>query len=1471
MSKHHFISANCMALIVLLFLILGFQNVAAQSQLAQDTYAIFEASCLNCHGPDGAFRETLLMEHSELIDGGTVVPGNPDASELYKRLLGPTENGVQMPFGLPQLPAQSIDTIRRWILAGAPEWTTTRITDGRFISPAEVLTSIETHLTSLEPFDRAFARYFTLTHLYNAGETVEILREYRKALNKLVNSLSWGSTITNPQPIDPQATIYYIDLRHFEWDVNDGWTKIEAEYPYHIAFDTQTALRNQLGRLQTQMKTDVPSVHIDWFIANASTPPLYHDLLSLPLTDRDLETRLEVDVARNLINAPGVRVWRAGFNNSGVSTNNRVVERHTSRYGAYWKSYDFAGSVGTQNILTHPLNFTHDGGEVVFNLPNGLQGYYLVNASGFRLDDAPINIVSNPAASDPTVRNGISCIGCHTEGMKTFEDEVRSVIESNPNPNYNKAQALRLYVEKSDMDALVVKDMEKFRAALAATGGVFGGVETVSRFHEAFQGPIDAAYAAAVVGLETETFLERVRENTGLQNVGLLALEVENGSVNRDTWTSSFRDVMYALDYPQQVGDLPDVTQPDVIPGRHVLFPDLNLRAVVVEALRKSPNAPITAEEMKSLTKLEADSRGIRDLTGLQFATNLDEVFLRYNQISDLSPIAGAIQLHWLAVDRNNLTDISPLKGLTNLTGLGIADNQISDISPLRGLTNLTELWISDNQISDISPLRGMTNLTGLWSHTNPISDISPVRGLTNLTFLEFHHTLVSDISPVAGLIKLEYLYFSDCNVSDLSSIAGLINLKRINAWSNPISRSKLPLAGLTELERVYISGENISDLTPLSNSTGLKRLRLLGRSIPDISPIAKLTELEYLRLEGGIYSDVSPLASLTNLTTLELVDNRISDISPLAGLTELNSLDLVETDISNVTPLARLTNLKRLHLPHNKISDVRPLARLTNLNWLGLYDNEIVDISPLDGLRKNTTVLWHINPGFPLDAPKIRGPWLWVVLRDTRPSRDIDSLSEASGGTVTEAEISTHGATEGKQVGDGVWTFRELPAEGGGNVDEMLGGRIGNASVYGALSLYSPREQQTTMYVGSHNQFKVWLNGTLIYQSLRYHASHNYTDFLPVTLRQGKNVLLVMVRAQYNAFFGFESGTEYTLATGIGYGFSKQPIHLGDTFTLNVRAESVSDLAGWQFDVAFDPAVLEAVDMSEGDFLKSGGESTFFQGGRIDNASGKITGLSAARLGDRGVSGSGSVLQVRFKAKSEGETELALQNFLFGSASKESIPAGPLEIHITVEERLLTGDVNRDGVVNILDLISVAQQLGKRLPPNSPEDINGDGIVNIFDLTLVAQGIGGAAAPPARGTNTATIQAWIAEARLADDGSIAFRQGIANLESLLASLIIPQETALLANYPNPFNPETWIPYQLAAPGEVTLTIYDTNGGVVRRLEVGHQPAGMYQSRSRAVYWDGRNDRGESIASGLYFYTLMAGNFTATRKMLIRK
>ena len=1340
---------HCITLIGLLIFIVGSQNVSAQQQIAQDAYAIFQQSCLICHGPDGAYKETLLIEHNALIEKGTVVPGNPHTSELYNRLLT-TDIAKRMPLGQPQLSTQAIDTIRNWILAGAPDWAAAPTTDGNFISRSEILNTIETHLMSLAPFDRAFARYFTMTHLYNAGETPGILQEHHKALYKLVNSLSWGVTVTNPQPIDPQETIFYIDLRHYEWDRNDGWTKIEAEYPYHISFDapTQTGLKDQLTRLQGEMKADIPSIHVDWFVAQASLPPLYHDLLSLPLTDRELETRLEVDVAQNLLNAPGVRVWRGGTNNSGVSNNNRVLERHTSRYGAYWKSYDFAGSVGTQNIFTHPLSFTPDGGEVIFNLPNGLQGYYLANASGFRLDDAPINIVSNPAASDPTVRNGLSCFGCHTEGMKTFEDQVRSVIESNATPAYDKAQALRLYVEQSEMDALVQEDMDRYGEALEETGGAVDDIEPISRFHEVFQGPVDAAYAAAVVGLETEAFLEKIRQNIGLQNIGLLVLDSENGSMKRDAWTSSFRDILFALDFPELVDKPPVVPEPDRLPGAFVHIPDLNLRAAIAEELGKSPNAPITAEEMERLGRLDARNKGIRDLTGIQFAKNLQLLRLPTNQVSDISPIAGLINLEALSFPNNNVSDLSQLAGLINLKSLSVSENNISDLSPIAGLINLESLG---------------------FSHSNNVSDISPV--------------------------------------------AGLVNLKWIRSWGHSISDIS-PLANLTKLERVDFCGGNISNLTPLAGLTGLKELYIAGEKV----------------------SDISPLAGLTGLTRLSLEDNDISDISPLAGL--------------------------------------------TNLKWLKVARNNISDFSPLDGLRENIKLIWFDNPAFPKGGPKIEGPWLWVWLPDKRLEDGTDLLSEASGGAVTEVQVATHGAAEGNSVGDKVWSSHRLPPTGSNNIEDMLQRSIHDGVIYGSVSLHSPQQQDITMYVGSHHKAKVWLNGVFIYENSRNSWYKDYQDLFPVTLQQGKNVLLVATNTSgfgdNFAFFGFEPGTEYTVANpGVDYTFFPTPIHTGDTFTLDIRAENITDLVGWQFDIAFDPAILEALNVSEGDFLKTGGSTTFFQGGSIDNAAGKITGLNAARLNAQGATGTGTLLQVTFKAKSAGETKLALQNFQFGSVTGDSIPAGPHEITFTVEGGLATGDVNQDGVVSILDLILVAQQLGERVPTGSPVDVNGDGVVSILDLIRIAQGIGNttASAAPTIGAESvdpATIAAWVAQARLEDDGSLAFKQGIENLQNLLASLI-PEETALLRNYPNPFNPETWIPYQLATPAEVTLTIYDMNGHLVRRLELGHQAAGMFQSRNRAAYWDGRNQLGESVASGLYFYTLTADEFTATRRMLILK
>ena len=540
-------------IICLLMLALNLQVVSAQQPLAQQAFTIFEQHCLDCHGEFGSYTDALLIKHANLIEDRAVIPGQPDASKLYLRLLGDTDTGSQMPLGQEPLNAETIATIRQWIEAGAPDWEAIPKPERRFITTEAMLKAIHTHVTSLTAFDRSFARYFTLTHLYNAGASDDNLRAYRNALSKLVNSLSWGSEVIKPKPIDREETIFYIDLRHYEWDIkSDKWYKIEQAYPYGVQLKSST-----YTTLCQETNCELPFIRADWFIATASLPPLYHEILDLPKTDRELETRLEVDVAENIKNAPGVRVWRAGFNESGVSVNNRIVERHKSRYGAYWKSYDFAGNVGTQNIFTHPLNFTHDGGEIIFNLPNGLQAYYLSTDKGERLDEAPINIVSDAGARDPVVRNGLSCMGCHTEGMKAFEDQVRSVIEQSQNPPYDKAQALRLYVEKSEMNSLVREDIARYRRAIAAAGGVFGGSEPIQQLVKQFEGPLDVAHAAAEVGLETDDFLQKVRENSTLQNAGLLVLGVDKGTVKRDAWESEFSTVVSALPFGKQLNPSP--------------------------------------------------------------------------------------------------------------------------------------------------------------------------------------------------------------------------------------------------------------------------------------------------------------------------------------------------------------------------------------------------------------------------------------------------------------------------------------------------------------------------------------------------------------------------------------------------------------------------------------------------------------------------------------------------------------------------------------------------------------------------------------------------------------------------------------------------------------------------------------------------------------------------------------------------
>ena len=352
-----------------------------------------------------------------------------------------------------------------------------------------------------------------------------------------------------------------------------------------------------------------------------------------------------------------------------------------------------------------------------------------------------------------------------------------------------------------------------------------------------------------------------------------------------------------------------------------------------------------------------------------------------------------------------------------------------------------------------------------------------------------------------------------------------------------------------------------------------------------------------------------------------------------------------------------------------------------------------------------------------------------------------------------------------------------------------------------------------------------------------------------------------------------------------VSFSIVETTVRAGSKFTLHLNISNATDIAAWLSDVMFDPAALEAVEVREGDFLKDGPGSTFFLSGIKDNTTGKITGVGVVHLNRTGVDGTGILMSVTFAAKKSGNTHVTLSNPRAGSSTLKITSFDTLRFTITVEPgNFSVGDVNQDGDVSILDLMQVAQNLGGNVSANPRADVNSDGIIDILDLIIVAGHINNSSTPaPSYLVNhnketlsdnkelmAATIQTWITQAHIENDGSELFQDGIVNLQKLLDALI-PEKTKLLKNYPNPFNPETWIPYQLSEPAEVSLRIYTPDGKIVQSFMLGYQNTGIYKNRSRAIYWNGKNNFGEPVASGLYFYTLTAGDFTATRKMLITK
>jgi hypothetical protein len=513
--------------------------------------SILEQNCGNsgCHGGPGAYSFNVHIPLS-LIEAKVVAPGKAADSELIRRV----EAGI-MPLGGykgqpgAKLPPEDIQTLRKWIDAGALN-PIEPVSSARrpFVSESQILTAILNDLRSAGDQDRPYFRYYSLGNLWNNPEIEPAeLGLHRTALSKLVNHLSWRRDITTPRTLGPENLILRIDLRDYAWSV-DTWRRITASYPYEPG--TQE-LTETMMHIQELSGVTVPYIRADWFVANASKPPLYHDILRLPRTLPDLEAMLHLDTAFDLQQNFACRF---GVRDSGVSRNNRAMERHSTVYGAYWKSFDFAGNNPEQDIFRNPVDLHADGGEVIFNLPNGLQGYFIVNKQGQRIDDAPVNIVRDRTNSeDPVVHNGRSCIGCHVKGMNAFRDEIVTTFAGRSQALFDLERARTFYPGQPELERLLEIDNHRFADALVRTGtGVPAGSadEPVNRISRRYEATVSAAQAAADLSIEDpKTLIEFIAGNLDLQVQGFGQLLGARGGMKRDAWEQAFPTIAGQLAY----------------------------------------------------------------------------------------------------------------------------------------------------------------------------------------------------------------------------------------------------------------------------------------------------------------------------------------------------------------------------------------------------------------------------------------------------------------------------------------------------------------------------------------------------------------------------------------------------------------------------------------------------------------------------------------------------------------------------------------------------------------------------------------------------------------------------------------------------------------------------------------------------------------------------------------------------------
>ena len=864
-----------------------------------------------------------------------------------------------------------------------------------------------------------------------------------------------------------------------------------------------------------------------------------------------------------------------------------------------------------------------------------------------------------------------------------------------------------------------------------------------------------------------------------------------------------------------------------------VNIPDPNLRAAVRAELKLPADTAITQDDMNRLTHLTAYSSGINDLTGLDAAGNLRDLVL--------------------------------------------GDNPLRNLFPLENLTNLRRLIIHDCGIGNLNSLSRLSQLEELNVRNNPISNLTPLVGLTTLKYIDLGQCLIGDLSPLLSLENLYTLQLNDNQIMDVRLISQMTSLRKLELHRN-----------------------QIIDIRPLSTLTSLRFLNLQRNQIIDVRPLSTLTSLQHLELQHNRITDVRPLSTLTSLRYLNLRRNQITDYTPIDPL----SLDTFLYDqVCEIPPLPLEPRLENKKYPsiaarwsgygwppvHNRpeLSDAENIA----LHDLWFHTDEFG--LRLSDINNTITVSGDLDEAIRLrDELRALNPNQVILMSYSYAAAHFDEFPEDSPYWIRN---------------DDGTIFRPYDRTG---VPKPYHGRIDftHPDFQDRIVQWAVAVSKCGLYDGIF--FDSWSEVWPIIVGIDMNGILHKFRSLEAEVRARLNIVR-RIRAQTRPDFLIMGNTNHNIIplTGpyLNGGFMEidWPIEAGNrhdtgnTLTLknsltwleaNLREPRINVLEGKTIpnEPRDSPAnrrwvrALTTLSLTHSNGYVSHNNAhdqrrdwhDFWDAdlGRPIGPKAQLYHESIPELFIREFTNGWAVFN-----RSGEEQAITLPEEVQGVASgvvntEHELPNLDGEMYLRVKPKN-PADVNGDGVVNIFDLTLVAQAIGTG---DGQGDINGDGVVNVFDLVQVAGAIGGGGAAPSTHSldpsiiSAADVKRWLAGAQSLGVGDANLQRGIRFLEGLLAGLT-PKETTLLPNYPNPFNPETWIPYRLARKAEVAITIYDTKGTLVRRLALGNQAAGYYAERGKAAYWDGRNEDGEAVASGIYIYQFRTGDYAASRRMVIVK